>query len=141
MTNQVGSKACTQNRLASRLGLRYPIIQGPLGGLSSQRLTAAVSNISLTLGGSFPSTATSTCKSPRCELGFPAIATLRWWRERCVGRSPPTQMLSNNENKAGQTTEADQSITNHNLSPQPALREPPPMISPGPDPPELGEAV
>jgi hypothetical protein len=113
----------------------------PLGGLSSQRLTAAVSNISLTLGGSFASTATSTCKSPRCELGFPAIATLRWWRERCVGRSPPTQMLSNNESKAGQTTEADQSITNHNLSPQPALREPPPMISPGSDPPELGEAV
>src|ERR1700743_2165183 len=32
------------NRLTSRLGLRYPIIQGPLGGLSSQRLTAAVSN-------------------------------------------------------------------------------------------------
>jgi nitronate monooxygenase len=34
----------TENRLTSRLGLRYPIIQGPLGGLSSQRLTAAVSN-------------------------------------------------------------------------------------------------
>ena len=34
----------TNNRLASRLGLHYPIIQGPLGGLSSQRLTAAVSN-------------------------------------------------------------------------------------------------
>jgi hypothetical protein len=32
MTNQVGSKAWTQNRLASRLGLRYPIIQGRLGG-------------------------------------------------------------------------------------------------------------
>jgi len=32
------------NRLASRLGIDYPIIQGPLGGLSSQRLTAAVSN-------------------------------------------------------------------------------------------------
>ena len=44
MTNQVGSRAWTQNRLTSRLGLRYPIIQGPLGGLSSQRLTAAVSN-------------------------------------------------------------------------------------------------
>jgi NAD(P)H-dependent flavin oxidoreductase YrpB (nitropropane dioxygenase family) len=84
MTNQVGSKAWTQNRLASRLGLRFPIIQGPLGGLSSQRLTAAVSNISHTLGGSFATTATSTCKSPRCERGFPAIATLRWWRECCV---------------------------------------------------------
>src|ERR1700760_22726 len=44
MTNQVGSRAWTQNRLTSRLRLQYPIIQGPLGGLSSQRLTAAVSN-------------------------------------------------------------------------------------------------
>ena len=39
-----GSKLWTDNRLTSRLGLQYPIIQGPLGGLSSQRLTAAVSN-------------------------------------------------------------------------------------------------
>ena len=39
-----GSKLSTDNRLTSRLGLQYPIIQGPLGGLSSQRLTAAVSN-------------------------------------------------------------------------------------------------
>jgi nitronate monooxygenase len=31
-------------RLTARLGINYPIIQGPLGGLSSQRLTAAVSN-------------------------------------------------------------------------------------------------
>ena len=30
--------------LTSKLGIDYPIIQGPLGGLSSQRLTAAVSN-------------------------------------------------------------------------------------------------
>src|SRR5258708_5183021 len=44
MTNQVGSKSWTENRLTSRLGLQYPMIQGPLGGLSSQRLTAAVSN-------------------------------------------------------------------------------------------------
>jgi nitronate monooxygenase len=44
MTNRDGSKAWTENRLISRLGLQYPIIQGPLGGLSSQRLTAAVSN-------------------------------------------------------------------------------------------------
>ena len=43
MANRVGSKAWTKNRLTSRLGLQYPIIQGPLGGLSSQRLTAAVS--------------------------------------------------------------------------------------------------
>ncbi len=33
-----------QNRLTAELGIEYPIIQGPLGGLSSQRLTAAVSN-------------------------------------------------------------------------------------------------
>src|SRR6478752_10798225 len=33
-----------QNRLTTKLGIAYPIIQGPLGGLSSQRLTAAVSN-------------------------------------------------------------------------------------------------
>ena len=41
MKDQV--RSWTNNRLTSRLGLRYPIIQGPLGGLSSQRLTAAVS--------------------------------------------------------------------------------------------------
>jgi nitronate monooxygenase len=34
----------SRNRLTQRLGIDYPIIQGPLGGLSSQRLTAAVSN-------------------------------------------------------------------------------------------------
>jgi nitronate monooxygenase len=44
MANQKVSKAWTRNRLTSRVGLQYPIIQGPLGGLSSQRLTAAVSN-------------------------------------------------------------------------------------------------
>jgi nitronate monooxygenase len=44
MANQMSSKSWTDNRLTSRLGLKYPIIQGPLGGLSSQRLTAAVSN-------------------------------------------------------------------------------------------------
>ena len=31
-------------RVSARLGIRYPIIQGPLGGLATQRLTAAVSN-------------------------------------------------------------------------------------------------
>ena len=36
--------AWNKNRLTSKLGIDYPIIQGPLGGLSSQRLTAAVSN-------------------------------------------------------------------------------------------------
>jgi nitronate monooxygenase len=33
-----------RNRLTEKLGIDYPIIQGPLGGLSSQRLTAGVSN-------------------------------------------------------------------------------------------------
>src|SRR5689334_17195803 len=33
-----------QNRFTAKLGIEYPIIQGPFGGLSSQRLTAAVSN-------------------------------------------------------------------------------------------------
>src|SRR3989454_3738574 len=33
-----------RTRLTENLGIDYPIIQGPLGGLSSQRLTAAVSN-------------------------------------------------------------------------------------------------
>ncbi len=33
-----------RNRLTAKLGIDYPIIQDPLGGLSSQRLTAAVSN-------------------------------------------------------------------------------------------------
>jgi nitronate monooxygenase len=33
-----------RNRLTQKLGIEYPIIQGPLGGLQSQRLTAAVSN-------------------------------------------------------------------------------------------------
>jgi nitronate monooxygenase len=33
-----------KTRIASSLGVEYPIIQGPLGGLSTQRLTATVSN-------------------------------------------------------------------------------------------------
>src|SRR5580765_4541703 len=33
-----------ENRLTAKLGIDYPIIQGPLGGLSSQKLTAAVSS-------------------------------------------------------------------------------------------------
>jgi nitronate monooxygenase len=33
-----------KTRVASSLGIEYPIIQGPLGGLSTQRLTATVSN-------------------------------------------------------------------------------------------------
>jgi nitronate monooxygenase len=38
------AKAWNQTRVSEALGIAYPIIQGPLGGLSSQRLTAAVSN-------------------------------------------------------------------------------------------------
>ena len=38
------AEAWNRNRLTARLGIDYPLIQGPLGGLSSQRLTAAVSN-------------------------------------------------------------------------------------------------
>jgi nitronate monooxygenase len=33
-----------RNRLTEMLVIDYPIVQGPLGGLSSLRLTAAVSN-------------------------------------------------------------------------------------------------
>ncbi len=33
-----------ENRFTAKLGIDYPVIQGPLGGLSSQKLTAAVSN-------------------------------------------------------------------------------------------------
>jgi nitronate monooxygenase len=33
-----------ETRVSARLGIEYPIIQGPLGGLSTQRLTATVSN-------------------------------------------------------------------------------------------------
>src|SRR3984893_5252615 len=33
-----------KSRVSSTLGIDYPIIQGPLGGLSTQRLTATVSN-------------------------------------------------------------------------------------------------
>jgi nitronate monooxygenase len=36
--------AWPDTRVAARLGIEYPIIQGPLGGVASQRLTAAVSN-------------------------------------------------------------------------------------------------
>ncbi|HEX8139160.1 MAG TPA: nitronate monooxygenase [Pyrinomonadaceae bacterium] len=44
MTEQFESPFWTRTGLTTRLGIEYPIIQGPLGGLSSQRLTAAVSN-------------------------------------------------------------------------------------------------
>jgi nitronate monooxygenase len=38
------SSAWNRTRVSDKLGIEYPIIQGPLGGFSSQRLTAAVSN-------------------------------------------------------------------------------------------------
>ena len=44
MAKRTNTTLWAENRLTSRLGLQYPIVQGPLGGLSSQRLTAAVSN-------------------------------------------------------------------------------------------------
>lgn len=36
--------AWNRNRLTAKLGIEYPIIQGPFGGFASQRLTAEVSN-------------------------------------------------------------------------------------------------
>jgi nitronate monooxygenase len=44
MEKQFESTSWTRTGLTTRLGIKYPLIQGPLGGLSSQRLTAAVSN-------------------------------------------------------------------------------------------------
>src|SRR5271163_2689369 len=38
------SPGWNETRVSSRLGIEYPIIQGPLGGLSTQRLTSTVSN-------------------------------------------------------------------------------------------------
>ena len=38
------AKTWNQTRVSELLGIEYPIIQGPLGGFSSQKLTAAVSN-------------------------------------------------------------------------------------------------
>jgi nitronate monooxygenase len=38
------AEAWNQTRVSEVLGIEYPIIQGPLGGLSSQRLTAAISD-------------------------------------------------------------------------------------------------
>jgi nitronate monooxygenase len=37
-------EAWAKTRVSERLGIKYPIIQGPFGGVASQRLTAAVSN-------------------------------------------------------------------------------------------------
>jgi nitronate monooxygenase len=40
----VTTDSWNRNRLTEKLGINYPIIQGPFGGFASQRLTAAVSN-------------------------------------------------------------------------------------------------
>jgi nitronate monooxygenase len=40
----VNVMAWNKTRVSQKLGIKYPIIQGALGGFSSQRLTAAVSN-------------------------------------------------------------------------------------------------
>lgn len=44
MEEQYELTSWARTALTARLGIEYPIIQGPLGGLFSQRLTAAVSN-------------------------------------------------------------------------------------------------
>src|SRR3954464_6158753 len=44
MSSQNPPPAWARTRISTKLGIKYPIIQGPLGGLSSQRLIAAVSN-------------------------------------------------------------------------------------------------
>jgi nitronate monooxygenase len=44
MTEPSTSPPWNKTRIASIFGIEYPIIQGPLGGLSTQRLTATVSN-------------------------------------------------------------------------------------------------
>src|SRR6201992_4460759 len=40
----MAKQAWNKTRVSEVLGIEYPLIQGPLGGFSSQRLTAAVSN-------------------------------------------------------------------------------------------------
>jgi nitronate monooxygenase len=44
MNDQDTRPGWANTRVATTLGIKYPIIQGPLGGLPAQRLTAAVSN-------------------------------------------------------------------------------------------------
>jgi NAD(P)H-dependent flavin oxidoreductase YrpB (nitropropane dioxygenase family) len=38
------AKALNRTRVSAALGVEYPIVQGPLGGLTSQKLAAGVSN-------------------------------------------------------------------------------------------------
>jgi nitronate monooxygenase len=44
MNSQPTERQWASTRVSTKLGIKYPIIQGPLGGFASQRLTAAVSN-------------------------------------------------------------------------------------------------
>jgi nitronate monooxygenase len=44
MSGQNTTSDWTASRVSAKLGIAYPIIQGPFGGVFSQRLTAAVSN-------------------------------------------------------------------------------------------------
>ena len=44
MINRNAAPAWANTRVSATLGIKYPIIQGALGGFASQRLTAAVSN-------------------------------------------------------------------------------------------------
>src|SRR3954469_3861729 len=44
MINSNTAPAWANTKVSAALGIKYPIIQGPLGGFASQRLTAAVSN-------------------------------------------------------------------------------------------------
>src|SRR3954468_15844187 len=44
MSNHTSAPAWANTRFSAKLGVKFPIIQGPLGGFSAQRLTAAVSN-------------------------------------------------------------------------------------------------
>jgi hypothetical protein len=44
MAGQDETSNWNRTRFSKRVGIEYPIVQGPLGGLSSQRLTATVSN-------------------------------------------------------------------------------------------------
>jgi nitronate monooxygenase len=43
-SSSISSSRWNETRVSSSVGVEYPIIQGPLGGLSTQRLTATVSN-------------------------------------------------------------------------------------------------
>ncbi len=44
MGEQGGASGWNRTRFSERVGVKYPIVQGPLGGFPAQRLTAAVSN-------------------------------------------------------------------------------------------------